>query len=287
MGLPQCGEGADGQPRRCAFGSFFGRSAEEHQVAGFRLAKFTPTLPNRAVARHRHDEAHFVFVLRGRYETSAAPAPDGSLPRIIYSPPDTLHRDCFTAETDLARAAFATLSISPAAFSEFETEERLPEKGVCLEESAVPLVRRLLAEVPAADDLSAWVTEELCLELLQRTGVPCGAGDGAPPSWLRRARELLRDSVLATAPRSVKEIAATLGVHPVHLARRFRQAFGLSPGQYLRQFRLERARRMMRRTSVPLADIACAAGFADQSHFSNAFRKTFGMTPKSFRRTVR
>jgi len=268
------------------FGRFFGRAAAERQVAGFRLAQFRPTLPNCQVEPHRHDDAHFVFVLRGRYETSAALPSDGSPPRIIYSPPGTLHRDCFAAGTDLAAAAFATLSISPGTMAEVEAETMLPEDGVCVAASAVPLVRRLLSEAGGVDDLSAVVAEALCWELLQRTGATRAATDSAGPAWIARARELLRDSAFSVGPRSVSEIARELGVHPVHFARRFRAAFGHSPGEYLRRCRLERARRMVQRTSAPLAEIAAAAGFADQSHLSNAFRRAFGMTPGSFRRAA-
>jgi AraC family transcriptional regulator len=271
-------------PPRLPFGRFFGRAAVERELRGFRLAQFTPTLANRQVEPHRHDEAHFVFVLRGRYETSAAPATGGASPRIVYSPPGTSHRDCFAEETDLSRAAFATLSISAVALVEVETETKLPVKGVCVGESAVPLVRQLLAEAGGQDELSCCVAEGLCLELLQRTGEPRDATVGAAPAWLRRARELLRDTCLDAAPRSVGEVAAVLGVHPVHLARRFRAEFGLSPGEYLRRCRLERARRWMRRSTSPLAEIAAAAGFVDQSHFTHAFRRAYGVSPAAYRR---
>jgi AraC family transcriptional regulator len=277
------------KPVRLQFGRFFGKAAAEREVRGFRLAQFVPTLPNSQVATHRHDEAHFVFVLRGRYETSAEPAPDAadaSAPRIVYSPPGTSHRDCFAEETDLSRAAFATLSIAAAALAEIEDETRLPEMGVCVSEGAVPLVRQLLAEMGGQDELSGCVAEGLCLELLHRTGMPRDASVGAAPAWLRRARELLRDTCLETAPRSVREIAAVLGVHPVHLARRFRSAFGLSPGEYARRCRLDRARRMMQRSAAPLAEIAFSAGFADQSHFSHAFRRAYGVSPAAYRRAA-
>lgn len=272
------------EPRPLPFGRFFGRAARERELPGFRLTHFTPTLPNREVERHRHDDAHFVFVLRGRYETSAEPAPDASAPRIVYSPPGTSHRDCFAEGTELSQAAFATLSISAEALVMVEAEAKLPVKGVCVGESAVPLVLQLLVESDGRDDLSCCVAEGLCFELLQRTGVARDAAVAGAPAWLRRTRELLRDTCFDAAPRSVGEIAAALGVHRVHLARRFRQAFGLSPGEYLRRCRLERARNLVQRSAAPLADIAAAAGFADQSHFTNAFRKQFGTSPRAFRR---
>jgi AraC family transcriptional regulator len=260
------------------FGRFFGKVAEKREMEGFTLARFTPTVPKREVQLHRHEEAHFVFVLRGVYETSAQPAHDGSAPRVIYSPPGTVHRDCFSYG-DLAQLAFATLSVSTTALATVATETELPARGVCLPASAVNLVRQLLSEARGQDDLSGAVTEACCLELLQRTGIERELAVSGAPGWLRRARELLRDTCLDVGPKSIAEIAGELGIHPVHLARRFRQSFGMTPGEYSRRCRLERARRLMRRSAAPLAAIAAAAGFSDQSHFSNAFRKSFGVSP--------
>ena len=271
----------DAMPRM-AFGRFFGKVAEKREVEGFTLARFTPTVPKREVRDHRHEEAHFVFVLRGVYETSAQPAPDASPPRIIYSPPGTVHRDCFSEE-DLSQLAFATLSVSAEALAAVATEAELPAQAVCLPASAVALVRQLLTEAQGCDDLSGAVSEACCLELLQRTGIEREPVVSGAPAWLRRARELLRDPCFGLGPRSVAEIAGELGVHPVHLARRFRQSFGMTPGEYLRHCRLQRARHLMRRSTAPLVEIAAAAGFSDQSHFTNAFRKSFGVSPGAFR----
>ncbi len=145
-------------------------------------------------------------------------------------------------------AAFATLSISAAALVEIETETKLPVKGVCVGETAVPLVRQLLAEARRAG--RAFV--------LRRAKNFASSCCNAPASRATRRSALplpgcggrgscLRDTCLDAAPRSVGEVAAELGVHPVHLARRFRAAFGLSPGEYVRRCRLDRARRMMQR----------------------------------------
>jgi AraC family transcriptional regulator len=237
-----------------------------------------------------HEEAHFVFVLRGWYETSARPAHGSPWPRLVYTPPGTAHRDCF-AEEDLSRSEFATLSVSSPALAAVEAETSLPAEAVCLPDSAVGLARRILAESEGSlgsrsrDDLSACITEALCLELLQRTGAEPDPAESRAPAWLRRARELLRDTCLDEGPRSVREIADELGVHPVYFARRFRQSFGMTPGEYLRRCRLDRARWLLRRSSAGLAEIAAATGFTDQSHFSNVFRKGFGVSPGVYRRT--
>jgi AraC family transcriptional regulator len=78
-----------------------------------------------------------------------------------------------------------------------------------------------------------------------------------------------------------------VGVHPVTLARGFRRAYGCSVGAYLRRLRVARAAQRLAETDDALAEIALEAGFADQSHFSNLFRRETGVSPSAFRRSVR
>ena len=70
---------------------------------------------------------------------------------------------------------------------------------------------------------------------------------------------------------------------PYHFSRSFTQAAGVGPQRYVTQRRLERAKTLMRRTNQPLALIAQEAGFADQSHLTQVFRREMGVTPGRFR----
>jgi len=100
-----------------------------------------------------------------------------------------------------------------------------------------------------------------------------------------QARDLLHADL--TTRRTLGELAAAVGVHPVTLARAFRRSFGCSVGEYLRRLRIERAAAQLGGSETPLATIALTAGFADQSHFSNLFRRETGMSPSAYRRAVR
>jgi AraC family transcriptional regulator len=73
----------------------------------------------------------------------------------------------------------------------------------------------------------------------------------------------------------------------VTLARGFRKAYGCSVGAYLRWLRIVHAARRLAESDEPLAEIALEAGFADQSHFSNVFRRETGLSPSVFRREAR
>lgn len=104
---------------------------------------------------------------------------------------------------------------------------------------------------------------------------------GAPPAWLGRVRE----SASELESFSIARAAEEAGVHRVHLSRSFARHYGLPLSLYRQHIRNARALAgTVRRRDEPLAGIACAAGFADQSHMSRALRLAIGATPAGLRR---
>ncbi|MCB0581072.1 MAG: helix-turn-helix domain-containing protein [Phaeodactylibacter sp.] len=65
--------------------------------------------------------------------------------------------------------------------------------------------------------------------------------------------------------------------------RDFRAAYGMPPGQWLRQRRLQHARLLLKTTDSPVSEIARESGFENASHFSQAFREQFGRSPSAWR----
>jgi AraC family transcriptional regulator len=102
------------------------------------------------------------------------------------------------------------------------------------------------------------------------------------PGWLPRAVDLLRSEY--TGRLTVIDLAQRLDLHPVYLARQFRRWSGHSVGEFVNRLRVCRALEELRRSEMPLAEIALHAGFADQSQFTKTFRRYHGTTPGSVRR---
>ena len=123
--------------------------------------------------------------------------------------------------------------------------------------------------------------ESLTAEILARVGGAATPRDRQMPGWLRGVRDLV--DAAPGEPPSLAAIAGAVGVHPVYLAQTFRRFCGCSLGEYARRQRLERARRLVAAGHVPLAQIAAAAGFADQSHFTRTFKRFTGVTPRYYR----
>jgi AraC family transcriptional regulator len=151
----------------------------------------------------------------------------------------------------------------------------------------VPLAWRLARELRAPDAVTPLAVEGLSLEMvaLVLRGDRITRRAAAAPRWLVRARDCLQDRFLD--PPSVAELASDAGVHPDHLARAFRAWFGDAIGRYVRRLRLDWAATRLAGSDLPIVEIALDAGFADQSHFTRAFRHQLGVTPGDYRRSIR
>lgn len=148
------------------------------------------------------------------------------------------------------------------------------------------LARRLGREVRDPDEVSKLAVEALALEMLV-VGARRTRGEriaNEPPGWLRRVEEMVHERFREKL--RIDDLAAEAGVHPAHLARVFREHYGTPVGTFIRRLRLEWAADQLVSTDHSLSRIAYDAGFADQSHFTRAFRRTRGMPPGRYR-TVR
>ena len=68
-----------------------------------------------------------------------------------------------------------------------------------------------------------------------------------------------------------------------HFSRMFHKSTGQTPHSFILRKRVDRAKDLLRRPKLPLAEVALSCGFADQSHFTTSFRKATGRTPLRWR----
>ncbi len=98
---------------------------------------------------------------------------------------------------------------------------------------------------------------------------------------LQSAIDLIRHSF--AEPLKVADIATAAALSPTQLERAMRRALGVSPKQLLIRTRIDEAVRRLDDTDAPLATIACACGFYDQSSFTRQFQRAVGITPGAYR----
>ena len=102
------------------------------------------------------------------------------------------------------------------------------------------------------------------------------------PWQLKRVTEFINANLAETL--QLCDLAALSGLSPSHFGRAFKGSTGLPPHRWHLIQRIERARTMLADADASLADVACATGFADQSHFTRVFSRTIGMSPGAWRR---
>lgn len=110
---------------------------------------------------------------------------------------------------------------------------------------------------------------------------PSPVGELAP--WQVRELEEWVEAHLHE-PISIGALARIARVSPSYLAKGFVKAFGVPPHRWLLQRRIECAQQLMRSSDASLCDVACACGFADQSHFTRVFARYVNETPGRWRR---
>jgi len=108
---------------------------------------------------------------------------------------------------------------------------------------------------------------------------------GLAPWQVRRAKEMLVARLDGETP--LHELARECGLSRSHFARAFKKSTGKPPHRWLIERRIERARELLRESSLSLAEIADKCGFADQSHFTRAFSAAMGVVPSEWRRVRR
>jgi AraC family transcriptional regulator of adaptative response / DNA-3-methyladenine glycosylase II len=111
------------------------------------------------------------------------------------------------------------------------------------------------------------------------------------PAWkgslatVERAVRLINEGALDRAP--VEVLAASLGVGPRHLTRLFDKHLGASPGQIARTARVQRAKRLLDDTKLPMIEIALRAGFRSLRRFNAVFAEVYKRPPTEIRRAQR
>jgi AraC family transcriptional regulator len=255
-------------------------------VDGFLVTRvsFPPLL---RLPMHTHERATVAVILRGSFDGlmryTSRPCPAAT---VLTEPPGELHGNLF----EQAGAEVLTVQPDPARQELLEPFAGLLGEVNHLRDTAVAAVAgRAAGELGAPDDVTPFAVEGLILELLALTARlrrgPVIGTERRPPRWLGQARALLHDRY--SEHLTVAEVAAAVGVHPVHLTRVFRRHYGTPVGAYLRGLRLDWAAGRLAAADLSIAQIALQAGFYDQSHFTRAFKCRFGLTPLAYRRSAR
>jgi AraC family transcriptional regulator len=250
---------------------FHGLEIELHRFAGARALQVVhPGAQN--IDEHRHDWAYIGIYTTGRYRERY----DGgdllmSGPCAVLHPPGRPHAD------EVGEAGLETITIEfDPAWLRLQGFAVPLDRSIAWSGGPAALAARQLATAlrdPAASDAGLAEATGLFLRRAMASEAP------ATPSWLGRAQALMA----APEPVPTHNIALRLDLHPAWLARAYRHFSGEGLAETARRHRVEAATALLRRTDLPLAEIAHSAGFCDQSHMNRCFAAVLGRTPTRVR----
>ncbi len=174
----------------------------------------------------------------------------GTLPRMIHAPASDLADDWI--------AHFARLAAA-------ESERKRPGGEVVLERMSemmfVDLLRRYLERLP--DDQRGWLA-------------------GLRDRYVGRVLGLMHEH--PTEAWTMEQMADRVGLSRSALHERFVQFIGLTPMQYLTNWRMQIASRLLTQSNATLASVALDAGYESEAAFSRAFKRAVGVPPSVWRR---
>jgi AraC family transcriptional regulator len=264
-----------------SFEESFSRSRvlNERQVSGLYLIDLI-YLANTKVPSHSHETAVFCIALDGACRELFAGHVRHYKPLTVQFLPSD---QCHTLDFPFTDTRAFSVDVSRHWLERARDYSLKLDRSIhCHGGLLAGLMMKLYREFRQKDDASPLAIEGLALEMLAAVSRDsCKSNEKHPPQWLERAVEMLRERFAEHL--TITEVATTVGVHPVHLAREFRRFQRCTIGEYVRELRVQRACRELQTSKEPLAAIATATGFADQSHFCRTFKRLIGMTPAEYR----
>ncbi len=284
MGIENTRSGGEGLERSCK-GAVAGWLASSTPVEGVEL--FRASLTGEVYQKHRHDTYAVGVTDRGvqvfDYRGSARVSTRG---QVVVLYPDEAH-DGRAGTAD--GFGYRIIYIEPAYLSEALRAVRGRPYPLPFVSEPVSVNARLSRAVEEAfrAPLESLSVASLIIELAEGL-IAAEQGGGRPAISRRRvdisAIERARQFLDAERTRVVhsSELEPITGLTRYDLARQFRIMLGTSPHRYLLMRRLAFARDRIHQ-QCPLVDVACDAGFADQAHFTRAFKSAFGLTPARYR----
>jgi AraC family transcriptional regulator len=263
-------------------GQFYGDTCIRRTIPGFTVLE-TSYESGVKLPKHSHECACFSLMLRGAMaENYSTRALESEPQTVAFNAANEEHWNAISSKG----ARFLILELGPDLTKWTQHKSVMFRKSAVFRHGELPALGfRLYQEFLRDDDVSVFGMESVALEMIAMLYRMNGETRRRPPRWLVQARDLI--GAQFTESLQVSEIATRVGVHPVHLARSFRNYYGCSVSDYVRKLRIELARHDLASSDLSLAEIAVKAGFCDQGHLCRLFRRFTGISPAKYRALFR
>ena len=264
-------------------GQLYGSTLRSCTVSGLKLME-TAYTPGVVLPAHSHECASLCLVLQGTYNEVYGNRTRFCKPAtVVFYSPGQVHTDRFH---DVGGRCFNAEVNAPWLERVREYSAVMDSHSEFYGMSLIKLVMKLYNEFRLMDPTSPLAIEGLMLEIVAEASRRAPSiTERKTPRRIERAKDFLNANFKEEI--RLETVAKSADVHPVYLAREFRKHYQRTIGEYVRQLRVEFACTRLSASDEPLATIALAAGFSDQSHFSRVIKSFTGMSPARYRKAHR
>lgn len=248
---------------------------------------------------HAHDELEMIFPLRGhyRYEFKGRETVYVNNESFIIIPPGVQHR--FTEAIDPPGGRLHLYLQSPSSRTAFGGTFTRQEYAHLYKSLSGRSLRSLpsspqlktatssLGKLIAIDPHSLSDADRLHIRFLCCLAL-CNGATSTSPTTGKSTSQIFAEAVdwlkrNYSAPIRMDQLIAHIGYSRARFFALFKRQTKMTPSEYLRNYRLEKAKEMLMRTDLPANHIGKACGLGDPAHFSRLFSKMTGHTPLSYR----
>jgi AraC-like DNA-binding protein len=252
-------------------GHYFGNEQQFNENASFKL-NITAYQPQTNIHEHYHENAYLSLLINGSYEEVNRKTSSGIMPgEVLFRPAGYHHANHFHEGGRCLNIEFKKDGLQ-----QLELQTALPGKMMVYKAGTFDYLYRLLYFF--SQDPGIFLPEEYILSWLSEY-----TADTIPVRlpWLPKVKAILENEF--DTHHTIKSIGARVFVHPIYLARAFKEREGITIGEYQLKMRVRKAMALIFTTTLPVADIAFTAGFSDASHLVRSFRFFYLATPRRFR----
>lgn len=143
------------------------------------------------------------------------------------------------------------------------------------------LLNRRMPSAMLVQGLASSMAVHLVRTYASETPVSPTPHGGLPAFKMHRVLHSMQDRLHQEL--DLGRLAREAQLSEAHFSRSFKKSTGFAPSRYLVRLRMERARRLLRETDMPIIDVGLEVGYASPSHFAQVFRKEVGVLPSDYR----
>jgi AraC family transcriptional regulator len=258
-------------------GEYLGQALKSFNYSWFRTS-ITGYGSNCEIEKHFHDNNYISILLDGKYIERNV------FGKSLISPGSIIFRPCYYAHENFFERDGGTcfnIEFKTEWQTQFDETLKLPHNVVNYSAGTFPSLYRvmLISQIEHNEELAY---EFLCDWLFQINQKKTVKGN---LQWIEKVVQILENEVEYF--HSLLSLSGRVSVHPVYLARAFKERKGMTIGEYQLKAKLANAVALLLNTSFSISDISYKNGFFDDAHFIRTFKSVYKTSPHQFRLSVK